>query len=78
RISSETPVPLLVGYDRELPLEALSPREREVFALASTGLTNKEIASHLGVAPGTVKIHLHAIFRKLGIRRRVELTRLDA
>ena len=51
----------------------LTPREREVAALVSKGLKNREIAETLGIATGTVKIHLMHIFEKTGIRDRFEL-----
>ena len=41
-------------------------REREVMRLAAEGLTNKTIARQLGVSEGTIKLHLHNIYRKLG------------
>lgn len=67
--------------DRPAPTpfdDLLSPREREALALASRGLSNKEIAVRMGIAFGTVKVHLHAIFRKLGAKSRVELVRRTA
>lgn len=51
----------------------LTPREQEVAALVSQGLKNREIAERLGIATGTVKIHLMHIFEKTGIRDRFEL-----
>lgn len=54
----------------------LTPREIEVVRMVAKGLTNKEIASELGIADGTVKIHLHNIYEKLGIARRAELARV--
>ena len=51
----------------------LTPREKEVAALVSKGLKNREIAEQLGIATGTVKIHLMHIFEKTGIRDRFEL-----
>lgn len=53
--------------------DRLSPREREVRDLVRRGLSNKEIASALGCAEGTVKIHMTGIFRKLGIFQRSDL-----
>lgn len=53
--------------------EALSSRERAVASLARRGLRNKEIAGELGLTEGTVKVHLHKVFDKLGIRGRTEL-----
>ena len=38
------------------------------------GLSNKEIGNTLKLTEGTIKIHLHNIYEKLGIRNRTELT----
>jgi DNA-binding NarL/FixJ family response regulator len=51
----------------------LTRREIEVAELAARGLRNKEIAKRLGIHEGTVKIHLHSVYRKLGLRGRVGL-----
>jgi two-component system, NarL family, nitrate/nitrite response regulator NarL len=48
----------------------LTHREREVALLIARGLTNKEIAHELGLSVGTVKLHIHSIFLKLGMRSR--------
>jgi DNA-binding CsgD family transcriptional regulator len=48
----------------------LSIRQREVLNLIVQGLSNKEIARALGLAEGTVKIHIAALFGKLGVHRR--------
>lgn len=55
------------------PLEALSGRERAVATLVQRGLRNKEIADELGLTEGTVKVHLHKVFEKLGVRSRTDL-----
>lgn len=55
------------------PFEMLSGRERAVASLAQRGLRNKEIADELGLTEGTVKVHLHKVFEKLGVRGRTEL-----
>ena len=55
------------------PFDALSARERAVASLVQSGLRNKEVASELGLTEGTVKVHLHKVFDKLGIRGRTEL-----
>ncbi len=55
--------------------EALTPREREVLALVSSGLMNKQIAAELGVAEITVKIHRGHIMKKMGARSLAELVR---
>jgi two-component system nitrate/nitrite response regulator NarP len=57
----------------EGPLSALSPRERAVVALVLRGLRNKDIASELRIGEGTVKVHLHNIFEKVGVASRTEL-----
>lgn len=51
----------------------LSPREREVALLVARGLSNKEVARELGLCEGTVKLHVHSIFRKLGTKSRYGL-----
>jgi len=51
----------------------LTPRESEIAEGVASGLQNKEIAEKLGIADGTVRIHVHNIFKKLGIQNRVEL-----
>jgi DNA-binding CsgD family transcriptional regulator len=51
-------------------VEGLTPREREVLHLVAAGLTNREIAAALWIAPGTVRKHLDNAFRKLGVRSR--------
>jgi FixJ family two-component response regulator len=45
--------------------ERLTPREREVFALVSAGLLNKQVAAQLGAAEKTVKQHRGSIMRKI-------------
>jgi len=51
----------------------LTPRELEIVRLASEGLRNKEIGERLSIAEGTVKIHLHNIYEKLGVTGRPQL-----
>jgi DNA-binding NarL/FixJ family response regulator len=53
----------------------LTPREVEVVTMVAKGFSNKEIGSHLCIAEGTVKIHLHNIYEKLKINRRAELVK---
>ena len=50
----------------------LSPRQREVFAQALRGKPNKVIARELGIAEGTVKVHLAMVYRALGVANRTE------
>ncbi len=51
---------------------ALSRRQREIMAMVAEGLANKEIAHRLGIAEGTVKAHIHAVFRALGVTNRTQ------
>jgi two-component system, NarL family, nitrate/nitrite response regulator NarL len=51
-------------------LSALSHRERQVATLVGDELSNKMIARKLGMSEGTVKIHLHNIYTKVGISSR--------
>ena len=54
-------------------LTALTERQRQVATLACQGLSNKIIGAQLGVAEGTIKIHLHAIYDQLGVHSRTQL-----
>lgn len=54
-------------------IEALSPRYREVVALLLEGLTDKEIAARLELAPSSSRAYAARIYAKLGVRGRVEL-----
>jgi DNA-binding CsgD family transcriptional regulator len=53
--------------------QLLTPAEREVAELVSTGLTNKQIGATLYCSPYTVDSHLRAIYRKLGVSSRAAL-----
>ncbi len=54
-------------------LEAiLTAAEERVLTLVSQSMTNREIASRLGISPATVKRHIENILRKLKVRNRVE------
>ncbi|MEV0792602.1 AAA family ATPase [Kribbella sp. NPDC050459] len=55
----------------------LTPQELQVARLASEGGSNREIGAQLFLSPRTVGYHLQNIFRKLGIRSRVELAQLN-
>lgn len=53
--------------------EELSEKEREVFALVSQGLSNVEIGQTIYASESTVKSHVGAILRKMGLRDRVQV-----
>jgi DNA-binding NarL/FixJ family response regulator len=48
----------------------LTPRQKDVLELLVTGLSNKEIARALQLGEGTVKVHVAALFRTLGVTSR--------
>lgn len=50
----------------------LTPRERQVLALVAEGRSNASIAAVLGIASGTVKLHIKSIFAKLGVEDRAQ------
>lgn len=52
---------------------SLTPRESQLVTLLSQGLKNKEIATVLHIAEGTVKVYLSKLFQKLGMKDRFEL-----
>jgi DNA-binding CsgD family transcriptional regulator len=54
----------------------LSPRELEVLAMTSQGMTNSQVADRLSVTVHAVKFHLAAVYRKLGVRNRTEAAAL--
>jgi len=54
------------------PFAELTPREREILECIADGMSNKMIARTLDITDGTVKLHVKAILRKLGMRSRVE------
>jgi DNA-binding NarL/FixJ family response regulator len=53
--------------------ELLTPREIEVMLKVAGGLSNKDVGSELDISEGTVKIHLHSIYSKIGVTNRTSL-----
>src|SRR5262249_39713162 len=64
---------LMAEQLRKPSTSMLSPREEEVVRCVARGLRNAEIATTLSISAETVKTHLNSIFRKLGVRDRLEL-----
>ncbi|MFE2261256.1 ATP-binding protein [Streptomyces griseosporeus] len=64
--------------ERESALEGLASMERQVAALVMEGATNREIAARLFISVKTVEATLTRVYRKLGIRSRVDIVRLAA
>jgi len=55
---------------------ALSTRERQIMALVTSGLMNKQIAGEIVVSEVTVKVHRHNVMKKLGARSLADLVRI--
>lgn len=64
-----------VSQGREAALESvrMTQREREVIALISVGLSNKEIAKRLNIATDTVKSHVRNVMEKLALHSRLQI-----
>jgi Response regulator containing a CheY-like receiver domain and an HTH DNA-binding domain len=56
-----------------IPIAKLTARQREVVAHVAHGLTNKEIGRLLNLTEGTVKMMLHMVYDRTGIRNRTAL-----
>ncbi len=70
------PAAMRAAYDRtagEAAQAHLTRRERDVARLVATGQRNRVIATALGISEGTVKMHLHNVYAKLGLESRTQL-----
>jgi FixJ family two-component response regulator len=70
----------LAEYDRMEIVsryESLSTRERQVMALVTAGLMNKQVAFELGLSEITVKVHRGTLMKKMGIRTLADLVKLS-
>jgi len=54
------------------PVHELTGREREILQLVDQGMSNKQIARHLGIEVATAKNHVHNILQKLHVHRRID------
>jgi DNA-binding NarL/FixJ family response regulator len=52
------------------PAPAMPPRERDVLVRLARGLSNRQIATELGIAERTVKVHVGSVFRRIGVADR--------
>lgn len=68
--------PALAGAADEAEPDPLNDRERDVLRLAEQGLTNRDIASRLGLALGTIRNYLSEASAKLGARNRIDAYRI--
>jgi len=66
----------LIANDDPADLDALTVRQREIFQLVAQGLSNAQIAENLFLSELTVKQHLHATYKALGVSDRKEAARL--
>ncbi len=62
--------------DLQALYDLLTPRQREVMALVTDGLTNKQIADQIGLSEITVKIHRGATMKKMGAKSLADLVRM--
>jgi len=69
------PIPAMATREKELSLQALTPREKEVLQMASQGYANKQIAELMGISEHTIKFHLSSLYAKLRVTNRTEALR---
>jgi DNA-binding NarL/FixJ family response regulator len=66
----------LTGNEEEANLDALSPRQREILGLVVEGMSNAEIGKRLYLSESTIKQHLRAAYKILGVSNRTEASKL--
>lgn len=66
------PALLYSSQQRSCTTSFLTPRQLEVLNLLAEGMSNKQIAARLNIAPGTIKTHIAAIFRELNACNRTQ------
>jgi RNA polymerase sigma factor (sigma-70 family) len=62
--------------DLKAKLESLSDRERQVLALVTTGLLNKQVAGRMNLSEVTVKVHRHNLMKKLDAKSVTDLVKM--
>ncbi|MFF5436215.1 ATP-binding protein [Streptomyces achromogenes] len=77
-LAAPGPEPVPGRPEAPAALEVLAAMERQVAALVMEGATNREIAARLFISVKTVEATLTRVYRKLGIRSRVDIVRLAA
>lgn len=68
---AKAPAQLTSQISREV-IKSLSRKEREVLNHLAAGKSNLQLAEIMGISPGTVKRHLHNIYKKIGVSSRTE------
>lgn len=61
-----------VSEEEKKDASGLTNREKEILDLIAAGLSNQQIADELFISPHTVKTHLHNIFKKINVKRRLQ------
>jgi FixJ family two-component response regulator len=64
------------SHDLRVRYDALSQREKEIMALVTAGLMNKQAAAEIGISEITVKVHRHNVMKKLGAKSLADLVRI--
>lgn len=55
--------------------QSVTPRQKEILRLVAQGLTNREVAEHLGISVRTVEVHRFNLMRRLRVRNVAQLLR---
>jgi FixJ family two-component response regulator len=66
----------VTAHDLRSHFDSLSAREREVMALLTTGMMNKQVAAEIGISEVTVKVHRHNVMKKLDAKGFAHLVRM--
>ena len=61
------------GQNQQQHVNSLTIRERQIVLIVAEGFSNKEVGRQLNLSEGTVKVHLHNIYNKLGVKNRTAL-----